>query len=77
MKKVRPYKWLRILANFFKTLRLLLRMPSNTLANYANACERLMNETTTQRMFRFVTYSPATAESTSSTHLHLESESQV
>jgi hypothetical protein len=64
---MRPYKWLRMLANF-------LRMPLQMLANaLSNACERLTNETTTQRMcgelhinllpmFNFVTYSPATAE---------------
>ncbi len=86
------YESLRIIANFLLTLWLLnnqfaeflanplrmLRMLTNALANLANACERLTNETTTQRMrelhnplpmFRFVTYSPAAAESTSSSHL--------
>ena len=56
--------FLRILANFLRSLRLhnnqfadcivnllrLLRIPTNALANFANACERLTNETTTQRM---------------------------
>ena len=68
---MRPYKWLRmlanflrILANFLRSLRLLsnqfaeflmnplrmLRILTNALANFANACERLTNETTTQRI---------------------------
>ena len=68
---VRPYKWvrmfanfLRILSNFLRSLQLLnnqfaeflvnplrlLRIPTNALATFANACERLTNETTTQRM---------------------------
>ena len=68
---MRPYKWLRMLANFLRihanflrSLRLLnnqfaeflvnplrlLKIPTNALAYFANACERLTNETTTQRM---------------------------
>ena len=64
LKQVRPYKWLRLLANFLQSLRLLnnqfaeflvnpllmLRILTNSLANFANAYERLTNETTTQRM---------------------------
>ena len=54
--------FLRILANFLRGLRLLnnqfaeflvnplrmLRILTNALANFANACERLTKETTTQ-----------------------------
>ena len=68
---MRPYTWLRmfanflrILANFLPSLRLLnnqfaeflvnpwrmLRILTNALANVPNACERLTTETTTQRM---------------------------
>ena len=70
-EKVRRYKWLRMLANFLRipanflrSLRLLnnqfaeflvnpfrmLRILTNALANVANACEYLTNETTTQSM---------------------------
>ena len=56
--------FLRILANLLRSLRLLnnqfaeflvnplrlLRIHTNALANIANACERLTNETTTQRI---------------------------
>ena len=56
--------FLRILANFIRSLRLLnnqfaeflvnplrmLRILTNVLANFANYCERLTNEMTTQRM---------------------------
>ena len=56
--------FLRILANFLRSLRLLnnqfaeflvnplrmLRILTNAFENFANACERLTNETNTQRM---------------------------
>ena len=55
--------FLRILANFLRSLRLLnqfaellvnplrmLRILADALANFANTCERLTNETNTQRM---------------------------
>jgi hypothetical protein len=47
LKIMRPYKWLQMLANVLQMPLRILQMLANA---FSNACERLTNETTTQRM---------------------------